>query len=176
MPYFQIANILTFLFNELLFCNESVASLVGSAFSDKQILPLVSHLVSTLLLVMPKTESELASFQKPLEKCCRDFETKLGTLGTFGTQILGSESPLLGVINDLGSKFGDARRRDILLRARQVLLADYHNTMLGTGDALEDDPASAVIISLQKYLFPNTITYPNKLYRFHRALPATLER
>ena len=40
-------------------------------------------------------------------------------------------------------KFGEMRRREILSRARELMLADYHNTMLGTGDALEDDPASA---------------------------------
>lgn len=35
------------------------------------------------------------------------------------------------------------RRLEVLSRARSLVLGDYHNTMLGTGNALEDDPASA---------------------------------
>ena len=38
------------------------------------------------------------------------------------------------------------RRIEILSRARSLVLGDYHNTMLGTGDAQEDDPSSAGII------------------------------
>ena len=40
-------------------------------------------------------------------------------------------------------KFSDSRRKDVLVRARELVLSDYHNTMLGSGDALEDDPSSA---------------------------------
>ena len=32
---------------------------------------------------------------------------------------------------------------EYLSRARNLVLCDYHNTMLGTGDAQEDDPATA---------------------------------
>lgn len=35
------------------------------------------------------------------------------------------------------------RRVEYLSRARNLVLCDYHNTMLGTGDAQEDDPATA---------------------------------
>lgn len=31
----------------------------------------------------------------------------------------------------------------MLSHARELVMSDYHNTMLGGGDALEDDPASA---------------------------------
>jgi hypothetical protein len=113
----------------------------------------MSHLTNTLLALMPKVESDLEGFRRQLEKSCRDFESKVKGFGSFGMKVLTSTSapsptPLSDIISDLGSRFGDARRRDILLRTRQALLADYHNTMLGTGDALEDDTSSAVLLDI----------------------------
>ena len=41
---------------------------------------------------------------------------------------------LTEVAGDLRSRFSTLRRRDILSRARGLLLSDYHNTMLAAGD------------------------------------------
>lgn len=46
-------------------------------------------------------------------------------------------SSLLAILSSLRSRFAKTKRREILLRAREVVLADYHNTMLAAGDALE---------------------------------------
>ena len=51
--------------------------------------------------------------------------------------------PLSDYITDLPSIFADLRRREILKTAREVVLSDYHNTMLAMGDATEDELASA---------------------------------
>ena len=41
------------------------------------------------------------------------------------------------VVADLSQHFAHARRKQVLGRARSLVLADYHNTMLASGDALE---------------------------------------
>lgn len=149
----KISSTLSFVYNEVFSSNDKISEVAGS-FLSSQTLPLMSHLTTTLLNLMPKVESELTTFQKPLEKSCKDFETKMNSFGSFGRNMFSSvPSPLSDIIGDLGSRFGDARRRDILVCARQDLLADYHNTMLGTGDVLEDDTASAVRSSCKTSFF-----------------------
>ena len=44
---------------------------------------------------------------------------------------------LTEVVSSLKIRYAKSRRRELLVRAREVLLADYHNTMLASGDALE---------------------------------------
>jgi hypothetical protein len=51
--------------------------------------------------------------------------------------------PLTEYIMKLPSIYSDLRRKEILKLAREVVLSDYHNTMLAAGDALEDDLSSA---------------------------------
>jgi len=43
----------------------------------------------------------------------------------------------------LPSIYSDLRRKEILKLAREVVLSDYHNTMLAAGDALDDELSSA---------------------------------
>jgi hypothetical protein len=38
------------------------------------------------------------------------------------------------VVADLSGKYAVMRRREILTRGRDLLLSDYHNTMLAAGD------------------------------------------
>lgn len=56
---------------------------------------------------------------------------------TTGSNTTAAGSSLLAILASLRSRFAKSKRREILLRAREVVLADYHNTMLATGDALE---------------------------------------
>jgi hypothetical protein len=46
-----------------------------------------------------------------------------------------------------GESYAFVRRRDVLSRARELLMSDYHNTMLGTGDAQDDEQSSAGVFS-----------------------------
>ena len=38
------------------------------------------------------------------------------------------------MVADLSGKYAVMRRREILTRGRDLLLSDYHNTMLAAGD------------------------------------------
>lgn len=49
-------------------------------------------------------------------------------------------------------------RSSLLSKARDIILNDYHNTMLGTGDALEDDMSSAGHIGDPKALMEQSGT------------------
>ena len=136
----QISASLHFLYTELLCCNQHMAELTATGLSTK--IPLMSHLVNTVMLMMPKLESDLSAFQKPFEKSFKEFESKLYSCEVFGEILLGNTS-LKELVEDIPGQFARVRRRDTLVRARELILADYHNTMLGSGNALDDDPASA---------------------------------
>jgi hypothetical protein len=111
-------------------------------------------------------EHELTQFQRTTEKACKEFDAKLSALqldqqsraaslpsapaaavpAASVSTAAGAKSDRLSVsdvIENLPVRFAEIRRREILGRARELLLSDYHNTMLAAGDALEDEPASA---------------------------------
>ena len=110
-------------------------------------------LSSTLLAMIPKVESELSQFRKIVEKPCIEFEQRMSHLGWFApTESQKMEGFLTSIVSGLEEKFVEIRRRETLARARDLVLSDYHNTMLGTGDALDDETASAGI-DLYTYKF-----------------------
>ena len=39
-------------------------------------------------------------------------------------------------MNDLSTRYASMRRREVLTRVRDLLLSDYHNTMLAAGDGM----------------------------------------
>ena len=43
---------------------------------------------------------------------------------------------LSDVVNDLSTRYASMRRREVLTRVRDLLLSDYHNTMLAAGDGM----------------------------------------
>lgn len=98
--------------------------------------------MNTMLAILPKTEAELAQFQKSLEKPCLEFEIKMASLGWMVTEH-GNSTSLSDLVKRLNEKFVEIRRCETLSRARELVLSDYHNTMLGTGDAQDDEPSSA---------------------------------
>lgn len=103
-----------------------------------------SVLSHTILAMVPKTEAELSQFQKSIEKPCSDFESRMSHLGWLQPVVeRQAESSLSSLVRSLNEKFVEIRRRDTLSRAREMVLSDYHNTMLGTGDAQDDEPATA---------------------------------
>lgn len=99
-------------------------------------------IIHTVSVQLPKSESELQSFRRSLEQPCRDLEQSLATFG-FLRSASASESPLTDYLSNLPSIYSDLRRCEILKAARELVLSDYHNTMLAAGDALEDELSSA---------------------------------
>ena len=153
----QISYIMDFFASEILCSSINVISYASLAL---QCIPIefMEILKSTLIGLFPKTESDLVTFQRSTERACKDFENRLITVGFRLLPYKKSNSlnddqdddqddenlhPLSNVFSSVSEQYANVRRKDILARARELVLSDYHNTMLGSGDALEDDPASA---------------------------------
>lgn len=101
-------------------------------------------LSSTLLAILPKLESEVAPFTTAVTSPCHEFEQKMNLFGFLSSdEARGNSGPLSTTVQALFTHFLSVRRSEILAKARQLVLCDYHNSMLGTGDALEDDTSSA---------------------------------
>lgn len=172
----QISQSLEFFTNHVACGKNEILSLASISLGMNAPLSIMDALVETLVSLIPKVESELAGFQKSIEKPCRDFEARVKSCGLNITSTRSPDAiqsnpskdneterekgrkggdshtddassdnchPLVNVVSDLCGRFADARRKDILGRARELVLSDYHNTMIASGDALEDDPASA---------------------------------
>jgi len=151
------------------------------------------RLADTLAELIPKSESDLAAFQRLVQDPCEEFETRMtgygfetyqhsqqllqaaaaavgssddlnsSTLSVDGNDTGGADSSasstgsslvgssLLAILASLRSRFAKSKRREILLRAREVVLSDYHNTMLAAGDALEVSIALYIYIYTYKH-------------------------
>ena len=95
---------------------------------------------------LPKTESDLNSFRRKLEQSCQTLEEKLNLYGFIERDQNGDKvafTKLTDYLSSLSSVYADFRRRETLDRARRLLIADYHNTMVAVGDAIDDDLSSA---------------------------------
>jgi hypothetical protein len=117
---------------------------------------------------VPKVESELAVFIKALDKPIKDLENKLKSLGLLPLNTESSSSAffLSSFISELPAKCIVERRKDILSRGRDIILADYHNTMLAAGDAQEDDPSSAGDIGDAKAMMEQSGSFTMQALRF----------
>ena len=83
-------------------------------------------------------------FQATVSTPCHEFEQKMNLYGFLSNdETRGNNGPLTVTVETLYTHFLSARRVEILAKARSLVLSDYHNTMLATGDALEDDTSSA---------------------------------
>jgi phage-related tail protein len=112
---------------------------MGSSLQSKPV-SLSQTLALTLHALIPKTESDVQQFHKTIEKSCREFDVRLEslTVPTSATGNVNSAVEKLGdIVNNLYTHFAAARRREVLSKARDLIVADYHNTMLASGDALE---------------------------------------
>jgi hypothetical protein len=148
MPFFSLlehlGHVLSFLFTEVLCSNAEAVAIAANFLQTSSKVKLSDALSSTLLAMVPKTESEMTQYQKSIEKPCAEFELKMGHLGWFPqADSGGSTGVLTSLVRDLNEKFVEIRRRETLSRARDLVLSDYHNTMLGTGDAQDDEASSA---------------------------------
>lgn len=106
----------------------------------------MQELTETISGQMPKSESELVHYRKNLEEPCRLLQTKLQTffsLSELATTLHFDSEPLTNHIDNIFSIFSFIRRRDILKHAREIVMGDYHNTMIASGDVLEDELSTA---------------------------------
>lgn len=95
---------------------------------------------------MPKSESEINHFRKTLEDSCRLLQGKL--VSFFGLADLAPSlnihpDALVNHVENIVSIFSYIRRREILKHARDIVMGDYHNTMIASGDVLEDELSTA---------------------------------
>lgn len=137
---------------------------------------LIPTLIATISHHIPKSESDLAYFRRTLEGPCRLFEAKLRSFGFLTvddeeqSEEEGKDShiigPLTAFIADLPSIFADLRRREILKSAREVVLSDYHNTMMASGDAQDDELASAGDIGDPKAALEQSVSFAMQKLRF----------
>ena len=122
--------------------SESACAKLGSAPAA-----LMETLLHSVAAHLPKCEAELGAFRRSLEGPCAAFEQSLHTFGLIEdttTQSSGvGAGPLTAYLADLPATYADLRRREILKNARDLVMSDYHNTMLAAGDAAEDELASA---------------------------------
>jgi hypothetical protein len=132
---------------------------------------LIQALIGAISQQLPKTEADLPQFRKSLEGPCRLLEAKLHSFGFLAAAVAEEESkpvggPLTDYIADLPSIFADLRRREILKTAREVVLSDYHNTMMAAGDALDDELSSAGDIGDPKAALELSVSFAMQRLRF----------
>lgn len=109
----------------------------GSSYS------IVTVLMETTSSLLPKVETDIPAFKGSLEQPFKEFEEKLA-LFHFAAAAESSEgkscpptASLSWYLSDLGARYVEIRRREILERARELVLSDYHNTMIAAGDAMD---------------------------------------
>lgn len=133
---------------------------------------LLQSLVAAISLQLPKAEADLPQFRRSLESPCRLFQAKLRSYGLLVTTAKTEEGdaleggPLTDFLAHLPSIFADLRRKDILRSAREVVLSDYHNTMMATGDAEQDELASAGDIGDPKAALDQSVSFAMQRLRF----------
>lgn len=106
----------------------------------------VSEITETISLQMPKNESELNHYKKILDEPCRSLQLKLVSylgLNNLSKSLNIHPEALMNHIDNIFSIFSYIRRRDILKHAREIVMGDYHNTMVASGDVLEDELSTA---------------------------------
>jgi hypothetical protein len=104
---------------------------------------LTQQLAEVISSHIPKSESDLNNFKKTLDEPVRALEWKIESYFKISkTTRIGSD--FLSVhLSNMQSTFSSIRRKEILKHARDLVLLDYHNTMIASGDALEDELSSA---------------------------------
>jgi hypothetical protein len=90
----------------------------------------------------------------------------LSTVDNNSRQKQGVNRTLTDYLSNLSSTYADIRRREILERARELVLSDFHNTMLATGDAAEDEVSSAGDIGDPQALLEQSGSFAIQKLRF----------
>lgn len=79
---------------------------------------------------------------------------------------ISNEQPLTTLLQQLNNRYLEFRRKEILSQAREYILADYHNIMLATGDALEDETSSAGSVGDPKAILEQSGHYALQVLQF----------
>lgn len=178
----SLGHIFSFMFVEMFFGMDQLSSSIAKALTAPPS-TLLKSLFDTVIVSQPKNESDMPAYQKSLDRPIREFEKKLQTFNllSYGPEEakllqnmsnrsnyvgINASQPLTELLNHLSDRFVEMRRKDILQRARELLLADYHNVMLASGDALEDDPASAGNVGDPRAMLEQSGTYALQTLRF----------
>jgi len=74
--------------------------------------------------------------------------------------------PLSSYITDLPSIYADLRRQEVLKMARDVVLSDYHNTMMAAGDAAEDELSSAGDVGDPRAVLDQSVSFALQPLKF----------
>jgi hypothetical protein len=162
-----LGQVLSFLWSEVFCAHEDVIELMCIALYNNPTYSLRTILEDTIMHHLPRLESEVAGYQRLLDKPARDLQQKLKTLRLLP---LGEDTAevgfLVSIISELTAKFITERRKDVLSRARDIILADYHNVMSASGDAQEDEPSSAGDIGDQKAMHEQSGSFQIQALRF----------
>eukprot|EP01038_Epipyxis_sp_PR26KG_P009864 gene9864-13271_t len=139
----------SFIHSHVIRGNAKVADVIAKKLNAQNI-SFMSLIVSTLSCSLPKTENDLVVFRRSVETPCKEFENVMKKLSFFdqtdddnNQSQVPSMNPLSDFLENLKSRFAELRRKEILERARELVLSDYHNSMIAAGDALEDELSSA---------------------------------
>ena len=117
-----------------------VAAAIGAKMNaSNSSYSIVTVLMETTSLLLPKVETDIPAFKASLEQPFKEFEDKLALFHfAESSDVKAAPSATLSwYLSDLGARYVEIRRREILERARELVLSDYHNTMIAAGDAMD---------------------------------------
>jgi CRISPR/Cas system CMR-associated protein Cmr5 small subunit len=132
-----LGQLFEFIWSEMICGNKKVAEIFSLKMEQRPTMSILGVLRETTSLLLPKSESELAHFKRSLEDPFQEFETKFSNFWPNSNLTSTTTTHLSDYLTELAERFAEIRRREILERARELVLSDYHNTMIASGDALE---------------------------------------
>lgn len=125
---------------------------------------MLAALDNVISLNLPKNETDIPAFKRSLEDCCKNLDTRLNiTVRKYSGQ---TNMILSEYITNLSSIYASLRRKEILKHARDLVLLDYHNAMIGSGDVIEDDLSSAGDIGDPKALLDQSGNFAIQKLKF----------
>lgn len=146
-----------------------MSAAVGQKLNDEPF-SISALLIETISNQMPKIESDLQLFKKSLEEPSKTLEWKLENFfklsrNSTAAQKISSDF-LTAYLQNMSSIFSSIRRKEILKHARELVLLDYHNTMIASGDAAEDELSSAGDIGDPRALLDQTGSFAIQRLKF----------
>jgi hypothetical protein len=115
--------------------------MVGQKFVDEPY-KLPHQLLDMMSNHIPKSETDLQTFKRTLDDPVKGIEWKFENYFKLSRAKINTDF-LSSHMSNLQSIFSSFRRKEILKNARDLVLLDYHNTMIASGDALDDALSSA---------------------------------
>lgn len=177
----HISHILGFVFAEVLGGIDSVAQFTAAAFLSPKHL-LVPAIIDVVVNAQPTSKQEMTTFRKSIDKPLKELEKKLITCNFYGPitkdelsnmrksgiqyNVLTAKEPFTALLDNLDDTLNAIRRRDILSKGREYIIADYHNVMIASGDASEDEVSSAGNVGDPRAMLEQSGSYAMQALRF----------